>query len=118
MAASSEARRSRMEEILSNGRVCLAKVWAERLKWGSERMVSKEIFVVPLLKFTGGEEGLMVLLHKVVPVLYPATHVRYRLPVGCSRPITSPKHCRTADVGWHRSTPNRCICSGVLGCIG
>ena len=44
VAASLEAIKSRIEEILSNGRVYFAKVWAERLKWGSERTVSKEMF--------------------------------------------------------------------------
>ena len=44
VATSSEARKSRTEEILSKGRVCLAKVWADKLKWGSERTVSKDMF--------------------------------------------------------------------------
>ena len=68
--------------------------------------------------FTGGERGSMVLLHKVMPVLYPTTHVGCHSPVGCSRPITNPKHSRTADGRWHRLIPNRRTCSGALEHIG
>ena len=107
-----------MEEILSNGRVYLAKVWAERLKWGLERMVLKETFCCAIIEVYWRQRRVDGSSPQVVPVLYPATHVGYRSPVGCSRPITSPKHCQTVDGGWRRSTPGRCTHFGVLGHIG
>ena len=116
--ASSEARKSRIEEILSKGRVCLAKVWADRLKWGSERTVSKDIFCWAIVRFTGDKERSIILLHSTMPVLYPAIHAGCYLPVRHSHQITNLVHCHIAGGGWCKSIPNRCIHSGVLGHIG
>ena len=60
----------------------------------------------------------MVPLRKVMLVLYPAVHAKYRLPIGYNRQITSLKHSRTVDGRWHKLTTGKHTRSEALRHIG
>ena len=94
----------------------MVKVWADKLRWGVDRTVSKEGFCWAM--FIEVEEGLINPLYRVEQVLYPKAHVVYYLPVGYNLPIGNLTRCHTAGRVQHRIIQGRCIHFGDRGHIG
>ena len=112
VVAWSEARRLSMAEILCKGRLWTVKVWADKLRWEVERMVSKVGGFGWAIDFTG-VWGEWIDCHRIIKrVLYWGFHVVCCLLAECNLRRWNPKCSLAVGEMWQKRVLDRHIHSG------